>query len=126
MDIPVVHLLLLEQGNHSFKDHTRDFLDLECLTPYLDHSVCVYFNERSMARLSVEGLQGSFAEYVQFTLAPLWTHGPARGELCLVPIQLIDELENIIPQGLPSVQVSPSSKSPVSLMVSSSFNILHQ
>lgn len=34
MDIPAVCLLLLEQGDHPLKDHTRDFLDLVCFTLY--------------------------------------------------------------------------------------------
>lgn len=34
MDIPAVHLLLLEQGDRSLEDHMRDFLDLAGLTHY--------------------------------------------------------------------------------------------
>lgn len=30
MDIPAVRLLLLEQGDCSLEDHSRDFLDLAC------------------------------------------------------------------------------------------------
>lgn len=82
MDIPAVCLLLFEQGNRSLKDHTRDLLDLACLTHYLDHLFCIFFNTSlnkwSMARLPVEGLKGSFTKYVQFTLAPLRTQSPAR------------------------------------------------
>lgn len=59
---------------------------------------------------------GILVEYDVLEWSP--THYPAaEGELCLIPIQLFHELENIILQGLPSVLVLPSSKSPVLLMV---------
>lgn len=78
---------------------------------------------RMPALASVE--EGILMEYDGIERSP--THSPAaEGELCLVPIQLIDELENIIPQVLPSLLVLPSSKSHVSLMVSSSSNVFHQ
>lgn len=44
MDIPSVHLLLLVQGDWSFGDHMRKFLDLVCITHYPDRSLCVFFN----------------------------------------------------------------------------------
>ncbi|ROJ62428.1 Follistatin-related protein 4 [Anabarilius grahami] len=39
MDIPAVCLLLLKQGDRSLEDHTRDFLDLACLTHYLCYTM---------------------------------------------------------------------------------------
>lgn len=72
MDIPSVHLLLLVQGERSFGNHMREFLDLACLTRYPDCSLCVFFNtslnKRSKARLPVDGPRGSFAEYVELVL----------------------------------------------------------
>lgn len=44
MDLPAVHLLLLEQGDHSLEYHMRDFLDLVCLTHY---SLCKFFHTGS-------------------------------------------------------------------------------
>lgn len=37
MDLPAFCMLCLEQENHALKDDTRDFLDLPCLTHFLDH-----------------------------------------------------------------------------------------
>lgn len=37
MDFPAIKLLCLEQRDCSLEDHTRDFLDLVCLTHYLAH-----------------------------------------------------------------------------------------
>lgn len=72
MDIPAIHLLLLEKGKHFFKDHTRDFLDLACLTHYPDHPLCVFyntsFNEWLKVHLPIEGSRGSFAQYVEWVL----------------------------------------------------------
>jgi len=46
MDIPAVHLLLLEQEDHSLEDHTREFLDLPCLTQYQDRSLCSFISHQ--------------------------------------------------------------------------------
>lgn len=72
MDIPAIHLLLLEKGNHSFEDHTRDFLDLAGLTHYPDHPLCVFyntsFNEWLKVYLPIERSWESFAQYVEWVL----------------------------------------------------------
>lgn len=55
MDLLAVHLLLLEQGYLVLEDHTKDFLDLVCLTHYPDRSLCIFYytslSERSKACL---------------------------------------------------------------------------
>lgn len=70
MDIPAEHLHLLEQMDRSLEDHTRDFLDLGCLTHYLDHSLCMFFNtglnEWLEAYLPGVGPWGAFFEYVEW------------------------------------------------------------
>ncbi len=73
MDLPAVQLLLLEQGDHSLEDHTRDFLDPACFTYYPDHSLCIFYetglSEQLKACLPINGPRGSFAEYVEWVLA---------------------------------------------------------
>ncbi len=49
MDFPAVQLLCLEQKDHSLEDHTRDFLDLACLTHFLDRSLCFFFTSPAWA-----------------------------------------------------------------------------
>lgn len=65
MDITAVFLLLLEQGDHSLKDQTRDFLDLAHLIQYPDRSLYVFYktglNKHLKSHLPMEGPQGSFA-----------------------------------------------------------------
>lgn len=55
-----------------FGDHTRDFLDLACLTHYPDHPLCVFyntsFNEWLKVHLPIEGSRESFAQYVEWVL----------------------------------------------------------
>lgn len=59
MDITAVSFLPLDQQDCSLKDHTRDFLNLACLTHYPDHSLYVFYhsglNERWNAHLPVDG-----------------------------------------------------------------------
>ncbi|KAI2654782.1 Autophagy-related protein 13 [Labeo rohita] len=40
MDHPAFRLLLLEQGNCSLEDHTKDFVFLAPMTHYPDNSLC--------------------------------------------------------------------------------------
>lgn len=72
MDIPAVHLLLLEQRDRSLEDHTRYFFDLAYLTHPLDSCLCtLYFvgvNTLTKAKLSGEDHRGSFAAYVEQVL----------------------------------------------------------
>ncbi|KAI2650829.1 Translation initiation factor IF-2 [Labeo rohita] len=43
MDNPAVLLLLLEQGNRSLVDHTKDFVYLAPLTHYPDSCLCTFY-----------------------------------------------------------------------------------
>ncbi|KAI2650613.1 FMRFamide-related peptides type HF-4 [Labeo rohita] len=58
MDNPAVLLLLLELGNRSLVDHTRDFVHLVPLTHYPDSSLCTFYraglNIATKAQLSGE------------------------------------------------------------------------
>ncbi|KAI2657387.1 Opioid growth factor receptor [Labeo rohita] len=64
MDNPAVLLLLLEQGNRSLVDHTRDFIHLVPLMHYPDSSLCTFYraglNIATKAQLSGEGLRESY------------------------------------------------------------------
>lgn len=54
MDLTAVLLLLLDRGDLALKDHTKDFLDLVCLTYYPDHFFyCTSLSEQSKAHLPV-------------------------------------------------------------------------
>ncbi|KAI2659045.1 Threonylcarbamoyl-AMP synthase [Labeo rohita] len=72
MDNPAVLLLLLEQGNRSLVDHTRDFVHLVPLTHYPDSSLCTFYraglNIATKAQLSGEGPRESFADYIEWVL----------------------------------------------------------
>ncbi|XDV40107.1 hypothetical protein PO909_009248 [Leuciscus waleckii] len=59
MDLPAIQLLCLEKLDRSLEDHTREFLDLVCLTHYSD---C------SKARLPANGPSEDFAAYVVWVL----------------------------------------------------------
>lgn len=58
MDIPAVRVLLVQE-QCSLKDHTRDFLDLVCLTHSHTHLFYVFYhtslNKQSKARLPMNG-----------------------------------------------------------------------
>ncbi|XP_059401982.1 uncharacterized protein LOC132133218 [Carassius carassius] len=72
MAIPAVRLLCLEQLDRSLKDHTRDFLDLACLTHFPDRSLSNFFytglSERCKARLPANGPREDFAAFVEWVL----------------------------------------------------------
>ncbi|KAI2655859.1 Opioid growth factor receptor [Labeo rohita] len=72
MDNPAVLLLLLEQGNRSLMDHTRDFVHLVPLTHYPDSSLCTFYhaglNNATKVLLSGEGPRESFADYIEWVL----------------------------------------------------------
>ncbi|XP_058625419.1 uncharacterized protein LOC131536483 [Onychostoma macrolepis] len=56
----------------SLEDHTRDFLDLACLTHFPDCSLCVFYisslSERCKARLPANGPKEDFAACVEWVL----------------------------------------------------------
>ncbi|KAL0151595.1 hypothetical protein M9458_053112, partial [Cirrhinus mrigala] len=72
MDNPAVLLLLLEQGNRSLVDHTKDFVYLAPLTHYPDSCLCTFYraglNITTKAQLSGEGPQESIADYIEWVL----------------------------------------------------------
>ncbi|KAL0198942.1 hypothetical protein M9458_007482 [Cirrhinus mrigala] len=72
MDIPAVLLLLLEQGNRSLVDHTRDFVHLVPLTHYPDRCLCTFYraglNIATKAQLSGDGPRESIADYIEWVL----------------------------------------------------------
>ncbi len=72
MDNPNVALLCLEQRDRSLETHTRDFLELACLTHYPDRSLCVFYifslSEWSKARLPGKGPWDNFAACVEWVL----------------------------------------------------------
>ncbi len=72
MDLPAVQLLCLEQRDRSLEDHTRDFLNLACLTHFPDRSLCVFYisslSERCKARLPANGPKEDFAAFMEWVL----------------------------------------------------------
>ncbi|KAL0150955.1 hypothetical protein M9458_053742 [Cirrhinus mrigala] len=72
MDNPAVLLLLLEQGNRSLVDHTRDFVYLAPLTHYPDSCLCTFYraglNIATKAQLSGDGPRESIADYIEWVL----------------------------------------------------------
>lgn len=72
MDLLAVQLLCLEQEQRSFEDHTKDFLDLACLTNFSDHSLCAFsknsLNEHTKARLLGDDPLGNFGMFVEWVL----------------------------------------------------------
>ncbi|KAI2658616.1 Zinc metalloprotease ZmpB [Labeo rohita] len=72
MDNPAVLLLLLEQGNRSLVDHTRDFVYLAPLTHYPETCLCTFYraglNIATKAQLSGEGPRESIADYIEWVL----------------------------------------------------------
>ncbi|XP_016124666.1 uncharacterized protein [Sinocyclocheilus grahami] len=74
-----IQLLCLEQQDCSLEDHTRDFVDLACLTHFPDCSLCIFYHtslsERCKARLPTNGPKEDFAAFVEWVLE--------RNGLCL-------------------------------------------
>ncbi|KAI2644379.1 tRNA (guanine-N(7)-)-methyltransferase [Labeo rohita] len=72
MDDPAVLVLLLEQGDRSFEDHTTDFVFLANCTNYPDNCLCSFYfaglNTTTRAQLSGEGPRESLATYVEWVL----------------------------------------------------------
>ncbi|KAL0148401.1 hypothetical protein M9458_056301 [Cirrhinus mrigala] len=64
MDNPAVLLLLLEQGNRSLVDHTRDFVHLVPLTHFPDSSLCTFYR----AGLNIATKAQLFADYMESSL----------------------------------------------------------
>ncbi len=79
-----VQFLCLEQKDRSLEDHTRDFLDLACLTHFLDQSFCVFYvtslSERCKARLPANGpKEEDFAALVE-------SHFQTRDQPAVIPL----------------------------------------
>ncbi|KAI2659446.1 Histone-lysine N-methyltransferase set-2 [Labeo rohita] len=97
MDLPAFQFLCMEQ-DHSLEDHARDFLDLACLTHFLDHSCCVFYytslSEWCKARLPANGLKEDFSPFVEPRDQPaVPVHTPATEvELQLVSGHYYEEL----------------------------------
>ncbi len=113
MDLPAVQLLYLEQMDRSLEDHTRDFLDLACLTHFPDCSLCGFYitslSERCKVRLLANGpKEEDFATFVEWVLEnngssltvfpseedissptskPETSRHPAARSYCLSPLQ---------------------------------------
>ncbi len=72
MGEPAVQLLCLEQQDRPLEDHTRDFIDLACLTHFPDRSLCVFYitslSEWCKARLPADGPKENFAACVEWVL----------------------------------------------------------
>ncbi|KAL0194994.1 hypothetical protein M9458_008566 [Cirrhinus mrigala] len=69
---PAVQIILLEQGNRSLEDHTRDFVHLVPLTHYPDSCLCTFYraglNTTIKAQLSGDGPRESIADYIVWVL----------------------------------------------------------
>ncbi|KAF4115831.1 hypothetical protein G5714_003320 [Onychostoma macrolepis] len=85
MDLPAVQLLCLEQMDRSLEDHTRDFLDLACLTHFPDRSLCVFYisyisSERELMPSTLEGqiTMEKTPSYFVTNSAPKRIHSMAR------------------------------------------------
>ncbi|KAL0177682.1 hypothetical protein M9458_026576, partial [Cirrhinus mrigala] len=70
MDDPAVLILLLEQGDRSLEDHTKDFVFLANYTHYPDNCLCSFYfaglNTTTRVQLSGEGPRESLATYVEW------------------------------------------------------------
>lgn len=77
MDLPAVHLLLLEQGDRSLEDHMRDFLDLVCLTHY---SLCKFLHT-----ISTSGPRQACPWMFLWEISPLIWSGCLNASLILDP-----------------------------------------
>ncbi|KAI2658971.1 Cytosolic carboxypeptidase 1 [Labeo rohita] len=80
MDLPTVLLPILEQGNRSLEDHTKDFMYLASMTHYPVSSLCSFYltglNPTTQAQLSGNGPRESLAAYIEWVLVSnrsLWT-----------------------------------------------------
>ncbi len=95
MNGPAILILLLEQGDHSLEDHTKDFVFLANLTHYPDSFLCSFYqaglNAATRAQLSREGPRERLAsiEWVLvFCKYPLtvdspWSHSGPRAQLTI-------------------------------------------
>ncbi|KAL0161830.1 hypothetical protein M9458_041226, partial [Cirrhinus mrigala] len=72
MGHPAVRILLLEQGNRSLEDHTKDFVFLAPMTHYPDSSLCSFYrtglNPTTRVQLSRDGPRESLAAYIEWVL----------------------------------------------------------
>ncbi|KAI2644851.1 Zinc metalloprotease ZmpB [Labeo rohita] len=73
MNDPAVLVLLLEQGDRSLEDHTRDYIFLAEHSHFTDSSLCKFYysglNTTTKALLSGEGPQESLPVYIEWVLA---------------------------------------------------------
>ncbi len=98
-----VQFLCLEQKDRSLEDHTRDFLDLACLTHFLDQSFCVFYvtslSERCKARLPANGpKEEDFAALVE-------SHFQTRDQPAVIPL--------LQPEPTADGELEPSATEPV-------------
>ncbi|XP_073699617.1 uncharacterized protein [Garra rufa] len=105
MDLPAVQLLCLKQQDRSLEDHTRDFLDLACLTHFPDRSLSVFYHaslsEPCKARLPANGPREDFAAFVEWALESNGLY------FSVCPVQ--EDLSSPTPDPEPSQLSSPRS-----------------
>ncbi|ROJ62551.1 hypothetical protein DPX16_21537 [Anabarilius grahami] len=94
---PAVALLCLEQRDRSLESHTRDFLELACLTHFPNCSLCVFYisslSKRSRARLPGSGPRKDFAAFVEWVLVSNnspFTVSPAEDDFATSPTPLAE------------------------------------
>ncbi len=72
IDDPAVLILLLEQGDHSLEDHTKDFVFLANLTHYPDNCLCSFYQAglaaATRAQLSGDSSRDSLAAFIDWVL----------------------------------------------------------
>ncbi len=72
MNGPAVLVLLLEQGDHSLEDHTKDFMFLSNYTHYPDNCLCSFYqaelNTSTWAQLSGDGPRESIAAFIEWVV----------------------------------------------------------
>ncbi len=91
-------LLCLEQGDRPLEAHTLDFIQLACLTHYLDRSLFVFYytslSERSKARVPAGGPKEDFAAFVEWVLVhndSVFTIGPVEDDFTTSPTPPLPE-----------------------------------
>ncbi|XP_026086224.1 uncharacterized protein LOC113061357 isoform X6 [Carassius auratus] len=98
--LPAVQLLCLEHLGHSLEDHTRDFLDLACLTPFQDGTLCtLYYHGLSERYKPANGPRADLGRQRRGVLVnnrSLFRSTPAAWSYCLSPLQM----ESLIPPRL--------------------------
>ncbi|XP_058649111.1 proteoglycan 4-like [Onychostoma macrolepis] len=87
------------------EDHTRDFLDLACLTHFPDHLLCVFYiislSEQCKARLPANGPKEDFAACVEWVLMnneSAFTVGPVEDDITTGPTPPLPETSQPSPR----------------------------